>query len=74
MSAEKVTVGEVVARILEAHGVANVYGVISIHNLPVADAIGRRGKIAFVPARGEAGSVTMAIAACCTGCKSAMAR
>jgi acetolactate synthase-1/2/3 large subunit len=60
MSAEKVTVGEVVARILEAHGVANVYGVISIHNLPVADAIGRRGEIAFVPARGEAGSVTMA--------------
>ncbi|MFC6669854.1 thiamine pyrophosphate-binding protein [Marinobacterium aestuariivivens] len=57
---EQVTVGEVVARILEAHGVANVYGVISIHNLPVADAIGRRGRIGFVPARGEAGSVTMA--------------
>ncbi|NVK40147.1 MAG: thiamine pyrophosphate-binding protein [Oceanospirillaceae bacterium] len=57
---EQVTVGEVVARVLEAHGVANVYGVISIHNLPVADAIGRRGQIGFVPARGEAGAVTMA--------------
>nr|VUD34175.1 thiamine pyrophosphate enzyme [Raoultella sp. NCTC 9187] len=35
-------------------------GVISIHNLPIADAVGQRGNIRFVPARGEAGSVTMA--------------
>lgn len=57
---EKITVGELVARILEAHNVANVYGIISIHNLPVADAIGRRGEIEFVPARGEAGALNMA--------------
>lgn len=33
---------------------------ISIHNLPIADAVGRREKIRFVAARGEAGAVTMA--------------
>lgn len=55
-----ITVGEAIARTLEAYAVSAVYGVISIHNLPIADAIGRRDKIRFVPARGEAGSVTMA--------------
>ena len=57
---EKVNVGEAIARVLEAHQVDSVYGVISIHNLPIADAIGRRDKTRFVCARGEAGSVTMA--------------
>lgn len=57
---DKINVGEVITRVLEEHGVSNVYGVISIHNLPIADAIGRRDKIRFVAARGEAGSVTMA--------------
>ncbi len=56
----KVTVGEAIARLLEEHHVENVYGVISIHNLPIADAIGRREKIDFICARGEAGCVTMA--------------
>ncbi|UNM95876.1 thiamine pyrophosphate-binding protein [Ignatzschineria rhizosphaerae] len=56
----KVTVGEAIVRLLEAHGVENVYGVISIHNLPIADAIGRREKIDFVCARGESGCLTMA--------------
>lgn len=55
-----ITVGEAVARTLEAYKVSAVYGVISIHNLPIADAIGQRDRIRFVPARGEAGSVTMA--------------
>ncbi|MBH8581019.1 thiamine pyrophosphate-binding protein [Bisbaumannia pacifica] len=55
-----ITVGEAIARTLEAYAVSAVYGVISIHNLPIADAIGRRDKVRFVPARGEAGSVTMA--------------
>lgn len=56
----KITVGEALARTLEQYNVAAVYGIISIHNLPIADAIGQRGKIHFVPARGEAGAVTMA--------------
>lgn len=57
---EEITVGEAIARTLEQYDVNAVYGIISIHNLPVADAIGRREKIHFVPARGEAGAVTMA--------------
>ena len=57
---EKVNVGEAIARVLEEHQVDSIYGVISIHNLPIADAVGRREKIRFVAARGEAGSVTMA--------------
>lgn len=57
---EKVNVGEAIARVLEAHQVDSMYGVISIHNLPIADAVGRREKIRFVAARGEAGCVTMA--------------
>lgn len=56
----KVTVGEVVARVLEEHGVSDVFGLISIHNLPIADAIGRRDKIRFICSRGEAGCVNMA--------------
>ncbi|WP_058913825.1 thiamine pyrophosphate-binding protein [Entomohabitans teleogrylli] len=57
---EEITVGEAIARTLEQYHVDAVYGIISIHNLPVADAIGRRERIHFVPARGEAGAVTMA--------------
>ena len=57
---EMITVGEAIARTLEQYKVEAIYGVISIHNLPVADAMGQRGNIRFVPARGEAGAVTMA--------------
>ena len=57
---ERVNVGEAIARVLEMHQVNSIYGVISIHNLPIADAVGRREKIRFVAARGEAGCVTMA--------------
>lgn len=57
---EMITVGEAIARTLEQYNVAAIYGVISIHNLPIADAVGQRDNIRFVPARGEAGSVTMA--------------
>ena len=39
---ERVNVGEAIARVLEAHQVDSIYGVISIHNLPIADAVGRR--------------------------------
>src|SRR5699024_5762138 len=57
---KQITVGELIARLLEAHQVKNIYGVICIHKLPIADASGRRQKIHFVCARGEAGSVAMA--------------
>ncbi|WP_368752021.1 thiamine pyrophosphate-binding protein, partial [Klebsiella oxytoca] len=54
---EMITVGDAIARTLEQYHVEAIYGVISIHNLPIADAVGQREKIRFVPARGEAGSV-----------------
>ena len=54
------TAGELVAACLEAHGVEVAFGVISIHNMPILDAIHRRGAIRFVPARGEAGALNMA--------------
>lgn len=62
-----ISVGEAVSRTLEAYGVDAMYGVISIHNLPLADAVGQRGNIRFVPARGEAGAVNMADAHSRTG-------
>lgn len=52
---EMITVGDAIARTLEQYQVEAIYGVISIHNLPIADAVGQRGNIRFVPARGEAG-------------------
>jgi acetolactate synthase-1/2/3 large subunit len=57
---EKITVGEVTARFLESSGVTTAYGVISIHNMPILDALGQRGNIRFIASRGEAGAVNMA--------------
>jgi acetolactate synthase I/II/III large subunit len=57
---ERVTVGELAARLLEGAGVGHLFGVISIHNMPVLDAVGRRGAVRFVAARGEAGAANMA--------------
>lgn len=54
------TVGELIAAFLEQCGVQTAFGVISIHNMPILDAIGCRGKIRYVGARGEAGAVNMA--------------
>jgi acetolactate synthase I/II/III large subunit len=54
------TVGDLVAAFLEHCGVRAAFGVISIHNMPMLDAIHRRGRIRFVSARGEAGAANMA--------------
>jgi acetolactate synthase-1/2/3 large subunit len=64
------TVGELVAAFLEQCGVRAAFGVISIHNMPILDAFGRRAAraaeqgapapIRFVPARSEPGAVNMA--------------
>jgi len=53
-------VGDILARGLADLGVSTVFGVISIHNMPILDAIARQGRIRFVPARGEAGAMNMA--------------
>jgi acetolactate synthase-1/2/3 large subunit len=60
MSTPSITVGELVARFLEQCGVKAAFGVISIHNMPILDALHRRQKIRFVSARGEAGACNMA--------------
>jgi acetolactate synthase-1/2/3 large subunit len=60
----QITVGELVARFLEQCGVKCAFGVISIHNMPMLDAINTRKDlpkgIRFVSARGEAGACNMA--------------
>ena len=59
-SASKITVGAVVAQFLEHCGVQAAFGVISIHNMPILDAMNARGHVRFVMARGEAGAGNMA--------------
>jgi len=58
--AEDILVGDLVAEFLQQIGVSSTFGVISIHNIPMLDAIGRRNAIRFVMARGEAGGGHMA--------------
>ena len=53
-------VGDAIASALADIGVTTIFGVISIHNMPILDAIGRQGRIRFIPARGEAGAMNMA--------------
>lgn len=55
-----IPVGDHIANWLHEIGVTTVFGVISIHNMPILDAIYRQGKIRFVSARGEAGAMNMA--------------
>jgi len=54
------TVGYQIARSLADAGVTTVFGVISIHNMPILDGIAELGTLRFVPARGEAGAMSMA--------------
>ena len=54
------TVGDLVAEFLAAAGVTTAFGIVSVHNVPILDAIGRRNRIRFVPARGEMGGGHMA--------------
>ncbi len=53
-------VGDLVADFLAGAGVSTAFGIVSIHNIPILDAIGRRGAIRFAPTRGEAGAGHMA--------------
>ncbi|HVT68872.1 MAG TPA: thiamine pyrophosphate-binding protein [Trebonia sp.] len=49
----EMTGGEAVASALEMLGVRHVFGIVSVHNLPIYDAIGRRGTITPVGVRHE---------------------
>lgn len=54
------TVGDFIAQYLADIGVEVMFGVISIHNMPILDAVARQDRIRFVAARGEAGAMNMA--------------
>ena len=54
------TVGDLVADFLTQCGVTTAFGIASVHNIPMLDAIGRRNTIRFVMARGELGGAHMA--------------
>ncbi|MCW5627981.1 MAG: thiamine pyrophosphate-binding protein [Rhodoferax sp.] len=54
------TVGDLLAAFLEAAGVRHAFGVLSVHNMPLLDALARRDTVRYICARGEAGAVNMA--------------
>ncbi|MBZ0229236.1 MAG: thiamine pyrophosphate-binding protein [Bauldia sp.] len=60
MPDEPVTGGGLIAEALEAVGVEIAFGIVSVHNLPILDAMNARGRIRFVPTRNEAGATSMA--------------
>jgi acetolactate synthase-1/2/3 large subunit len=49
----EMTGGEAVASALELLGVRHVFGIVSVHNLPIYDAIARRGVITPIGVRHE---------------------
>ncbi|MFJ5956987.1 thiamine pyrophosphate-binding protein [Paenarthrobacter sp. NPDC092416] len=52
------TGGDVLVRVMRRHGVDTAFGVISIHNLPLVEAVDR--ELRFVPMRHEAAAVNAA--------------
>ncbi len=52
--------GDAIVQILKAWGVEVVFGIISIHNIPIYDAIARQGGIRAIASRSEPGAVNMA--------------
>jgi acetolactate synthase-1/2/3 large subunit len=54
------TVGELVVAALGRLGVDHAFGVVSVHNMPMLDALASGNAIRFIMARGEAGAANMA--------------
>ncbi|WP_066073516.1 thiamine pyrophosphate-binding protein [Neobacillus soli] len=54
------TVADAIVKELVEAEVEVVYGIVSIHNMPIYDAMLREGSIRMVTARGESGAVNMA--------------
>ena len=54
------TGGELVVDSLKAAEVDTAFGIISVHNMPIFDAIAREGGVRVVPARTEHGAAAMA--------------
>ena len=57
---DRITVGDAVVAELARAGVDTVFGIISIHNIPIYDALARHGGFRVVKPRGESGAVNMA--------------
>src|SRR5713226_7187873 len=60
LNAVQRTGGELVLDSLKAAGVDTAFGIISVHNIPIFDAIAREGGVRVVPARTEHGAASMA--------------
>lgn len=60
MSQTSMRVSEVVAEFLDHCGVTTAFGIISVHNAPLMEAIHRRNALRFVMVRGEMGGAHMA--------------
>jgi acetolactate synthase-1/2/3 large subunit len=57
---QQYTGGDAIVQILKVTGVECVFGIISIHNIPIYDAIAREGGIRTITNRSEPGAVNMA--------------
>ena len=60
MSDAAYTVSDLIAEFLARCEVETVFGVVSVHNVPMLDAVARSNRIRFVMARGELGAGHMA--------------
>lgn len=61
MTAENTyNVGDLVAEFLARIGVTTCFGIVSVHNIPMLDGIGRRNAIRYVMCRNEMGGAHMA--------------
>ena len=56
----KRTGGELVVDSLKAAGIDTAFGIVSVHNIPIFDAMARDGAVRLVPTRTEAGAAAMA--------------
>ena len=54
---QTMTGGEAIVAALEALGVRHVFGIVSVHNLPIVDAIARSSAVTMVEMRHEQGAV-----------------
>ncbi|TCP31712.1 acetolactate synthase-1/2/3 large subunit [Scopulibacillus darangshiensis] len=54
------TTSDALVKELIRAGVTQAFGIVSIHNMPIYDAILREGSIQLITARGESGAVNMA--------------
>jgi acetolactate synthase-1/2/3 large subunit len=54
------TVSDLIAEFLDRCGAETGFGIVSVHNIPLLDAISRRNRMRFVTPRGEMGAAHMA--------------